>query len=72
MAPAASLQEKFSDAFYVHSQSPTLGLRTPDLKAMDKLAEREIKASCLLDHGGLMPLPTGALRMRLPVTWKYR
>jgi hypothetical protein len=39
-----------------HAGPPTPAL----LKAMDKLADREIKAGRLLDHGGLMPLATGA------------
>lgn len=29
-------------------------------KAIDKLADREIKAGRLLEHGGLAPLATGA------------
>src|SRR5258707_14102774 len=39
-----------------HAAPPTPEL----LKAMDKLADREIKAGRLLDHGGLMPVATGA------------
>jgi hypothetical protein len=30
------------------------------LEAMDKLADREIKAGRMLDNGGLMPVATGA------------
>jgi hypothetical protein len=37
------------------------GPPTPELlEAMDKLADREIKAGRMLDNGGLMPLATGA------------
>jgi hypothetical protein len=57
--------------FMFIAKSPHAGPPTPELlEAMDKLAEQEIKAGRLLDHGGLMPLPTGADRMRLSVTWK--
>jgi hypothetical protein len=42
-------------------KSAHAGPPTPELlKAMDKLADREIKAGRLLDQGGLMPLATGA------------
>jgi hypothetical protein len=42
-------------------KSAHAGPPTPELlEAMDKLADREIKAGRLLDHGGLMPLATGA------------
>jgi hypothetical protein len=42
-------------------KSTHAGPPTPELvKAMDTLADREIKAGRLLDHGGLMPLATGA------------
>src|SRR5260370_9615526 len=42
-------------------KSAHAGPPTPELlKAMDKLADREIKAGRLLDHGGLMPVATGA------------
>ncbi|HEY6259294.1 MAG TPA: YciI family protein [Xanthobacteraceae bacterium] len=45
--------------FIVKSAHP--GPPTPELvEAMHKLADREIKAGRLLDHGGLMPLATGA------------
>jgi hypothetical protein len=45
--------------FIVKSQHS--GPPTPELaNAMHKLADREIKAGRLLDHGGLMPLATGA------------
>ena len=38
-----------------------VGPPTPELmEAMNKLADREIKAGRLLDTGGLMPLATGA------------
>ena len=38
-----------------------VGPPTPELmEAMNKLADREIKAGRLLDMGGLMPLATGA------------
>ena len=37
------------------------GPPTPDLlEAMNKLADREIKAGRMLDNGGVMPLATGA------------
>src|SRR5258707_14696817 len=39
-----------------HAGPPTPAL----LKAMDKLADREIKAGRLLDHGGPIPLAPGA------------
>ena len=39
-----------------HNGPPTAEL----LKAMEKLIDREVKAGRLLDHGGLMPLATGA------------
>jgi hypothetical protein len=39
-----------------HSGPPTPKL----MEAMNKLADREIKAGRLLDMGGLMPLATGA------------
>ena len=39
-----------------HSGPPTPEL----LEAMNKLADREIKAGRMLDNGGLMPLATGA------------
>ena len=39
-----------------HSRPPTPEL----LEAMNKLADREIKAGRMLDNGGLMPLATGA------------
>jgi hypothetical protein len=58
--------------FMLIAKSPHAGPPTPELlKAMDKLAEQEIKAGRLLDHDGLMPLLTGAHRMRLSMTWKY-
>ena len=42
-------------------KSAHAGPPTPELlKAMNKLADREIKAGRLLDLGGLMPLATGA------------
>ena len=42
-------------------KSAHAGPPTPELlAAMDKLADREIKAGRLLDHGGLMPLATSA------------
>ena len=46
--------------FIVKSAHP-FGPPTPQfLEAMNKLADREIKAGRLLDNGGLMPLATGA------------
>ena len=46
--------------FIVKSAHP-FGPPTPQfLEAMNKLADREIKAGRLLDNGGLMPLTTGA------------
>ena len=45
--------------FIVTSAHP--GTPTPELmEAMDKLADREIKAGRMIDMGGLMPLATGA------------
>jgi hypothetical protein len=45
--------------FIVKSEHPMPP--NPELaEAMHKLADREIKAGRLLDHGGLMPLATGA------------
>jgi hypothetical protein len=45
--------------FIVKSAHP--GPPTPELlAAVNKLADREIKAGRLLDHGGLMPIATGA------------
>jgi hypothetical protein len=42
-------------------KSAYAGPPTPELlKAIDDLADREIKAGRLLDHGGLMPLANGA------------
>src|SRR5258707_7768763 len=42
-------------------KSAHAGPPTPELlAAMDKLADREIKAGRLLDHGGFMPLATSA------------
>jgi hypothetical protein len=42
-------------------KSAHAGPPTPELiEAMNKLADREIKAGRLLDMGGLMPLATGA------------
>ena len=42
-------------------KSAHAGPPTPELlKAMDKLADREIKAGRLLDHGGLVPMAAGA------------
>jgi hypothetical protein len=42
--------------FMFIAKSPHSGPPTPELlKAMDKLAEQDIKAGCLLDHRGLMP-----------------
>jgi hypothetical protein len=35
-------------------------LRRNSWEAMNKLTDREIKAGCLLDMGGLTPLVTGA------------
>jgi hypothetical protein len=56
MAPAARRQEELM-RFMSIAKSPHSGPPTPELlKAMDKLAEQEIKAGCLLDHRGLMPL----------------
>ena len=43
-----------------HSGPPTPAL----MEAMGKLCDREIKAGRLIDHGGLMPIATGA-RMRV-------
>jgi hypothetical protein len=46
--------------FIVKSAHP-FGPPTPQfLEAMNKLADREIKAGRLLDNGGLMPLAAGA------------
>ena len=46
--------------FMVKSAHP-FGSPTPQfMEAMNKLADREIKAGRLLDNGGLMPLATGA------------
>ena len=39
-----------------HTVAPTPAL----LEAMNKLADREIKAGRMLDNGGLMPMATGA------------
>jgi hypothetical protein len=45
--------------FIIKSAHP--GPPTPELlEAVGKLADREIKAGRLLDHGGLLPLATGA------------
>jgi hypothetical protein len=45
--------------FIVKSAHP--GPPTPELlEAMDKLADREIKAGRLIDQGGLLPLAAGA------------
>ncbi len=46
--------------FIVKSAHPFGPLTPQFLEAMNKLADREIKAGRLLDNGGLMPLATGA------------
>ena len=56
-----SPDKEFSDALYVHSQIHPPWRPTPELlEAMNKLADREIKAGRLLDMGGLTPLVAGA------------
>ena len=46
--------------YIVTSPQPNRGPTPALLEAMDKLADREIKAGRMLDNGGLMPVQTGA------------
>src|SRR5712691_11340763 len=62
MAPAARLRRSSQMRFmFIVKSAHPFGPLTPQfLEAMNKLADREIKAGRLLDNGGLMPLATGA------------
>ena len=46
--------------YIVTSPQPSAGPSPGMLEAMQKLADREIKAGRMLDNGGLMPVQTGA------------
>src|SRR6202011_3312150 len=62
MASAARLRRSSQMRFmFIVKSAHPFGPPTPQsLEAMNKLADREIKAGRLLDNGGLMPLATGA------------
>src|ERR1700737_3155886 len=62
MASAARLRRNSQMRFmFIVKSAPPFGPPTPQfLEAMNKLADREIKAGRLLDNGGLMPLAAGA------------
>src|SRR6266446_2457299 len=61
MASAARLRRSSQMRFMFIVKPAQVGPPTPELmEAMNKLADREIKAGRLLDTGGLMPLATGA------------
>ena len=52
--------------YIVTSPQPDAAARRPALmEAMDKLADREIKAGRMLDSGGLMPLARRARRCKI-------
>ena len=45
--------------YIVTSPQPSSGPTPALMEAMDKLADREIKAGRMLDNGGLMPIADG-------------